>query len=69
MEGKYDYSHMIHEDPMEVANLPQEVIMRHYPERDYVRYDLDGTDNISGIDHVNEETVGSIDRHRSDSKY
>ena len=39
---------MISEDHSQVANLPQEVMMKEYPKTDYFTYDLN--DDIRGID-------------------
>lgn len=41
-------SDMIHEDNNQVANLPQQVMMKSYPKSDYLHYDLN--DDIRGID-------------------
>lgn len=45
---EYEDSKMIHEDHSQVANLPQQVMMKAWPDSVYARYNLN--DTISGID-------------------
>lgn len=52
---------MIHEDHTQIANFPQEVMMKPYPkETDYMPEDLD--DTIRGID----EQMGADNRKRKE---
>jgi hypothetical protein len=46
---------MIREDEMQIANLPQEVMFKQYPKRDYYHYGLD--DTIEGVDHQEEADI------------
>ena len=56
---------MIREDRMAIANLPQEVMIKPYPDPDdYAVYNLN--DTISGIDH--QRKVDSKDKKKSSNE-
>ena len=60
-------SGMLSEDRRQVANLPQEVIMKSYDRTDYARYDLDDTMRV--VDDQIDRDVRGARKQRSKSKY
>ena len=59
---------MIHEDPYQPANLPQQVIHKDYPACDYMdKYELD--DTIRGMDENISDSINKLDDYPSDSMY
>ena len=60
-------SGMISEDHRQIANLPQEVMMKPYNKTDYARYGLD--DTIKVIDEQIDKDVHGARKHRSSKKY
>lgn len=60
-------SGMIHEDHSAVANLPQEVMMKPWPKRPYLDYELD--DTIREVDDQMGDDVRGARKHRSKTKY
>ncbi len=65
MDSKY-YG-MISEDHSAPANLPQEVVHKSYPKRDYFNAEyLD--DTINRIDETRRDTIRNMERYESDVK-
>lgn len=60
-------SGMISEDRRQVANMPQEVIMKSYDRPDYARYSLD--DTARGVDDQMDSDVRGARKYRSSRKY
>ena len=60
-------SGMIREDHSQIANLPQEVMIKPYPTNDYAVYGLD--DTSTGIDKQMNKDVEGARKHRSSRKY
>lgn len=60
-------SGMIQEDRRQVANLPQEVIMKPWVRTDYAEYDLDDTQRV--INRQIDEDIRGMKRERSSRKY
>jgi hypothetical protein len=62
-----EFSGMLKEDPREVANLPQEVIMKSYPKCEYMEYEYD--DTIRRVDETIDDSVRTLKKNRSRSMY
>lgn len=63
----YEFSGMIKEDHKEVANLPQEVIMKFYPKCEYMEYEYD--DTIRRVDETIDDSVRTLKKSPSRSMY
>jgi hypothetical protein len=66
---EYEDSMMIREDRYAIANLPQQVMIKPYPRRDYeVNYGLD--DTIRVVDNQMSDDVRGSERHgKLDERY
>lgn len=65
---EYEDSRMIREDHACVANMPQDVMMKPWPKREYA---MDGglDDTITGIDNQINEGERQMRRHMNPKKY
>lgn len=67
MHQEHEDGGMIREDHSAMANMPQEIIMKHYPKPyDYLPENLD--DSIRGIDRLMGENDRVRDRHYKPKK-
>lgn len=65
MDSKY--FKMISEDRSAVANLPQEVVQKQFPECAYINYNLD--DTMGQLDQDRKADISEMKRNKSKSKY